>query len=562
MSILKTEVRPGVYLDSIVLMQLQAALAARPGVEDAGVVMATASNLAVLEASRLLRKGLQANAEDLVIAVRTETESVAVAALAEVDELLTRRRGIGGEEEYRPRSLVQALRQLPEARWVLVSVPGRWAAGVADQALDQGRNVFLYSDNVSLTQERELKRKARSKGLLVLGPDCGTAHLAGVGLGFANRVRKGQVGVVAASGTGLQAIASQVHELGHGISQGIGTGGRDLTAEVGGITALQALDLLRRDEETRVIVLVSKPPDASVASRLLAAAVATEKPVVIYFLGQAIPIRRLGALHFAISLEEAADLAVNLLEEPPIASSDPALSRSSDDGRRWLRGLFSGGTLALEAALGLRLFLEPLFSNLKLDGVRTLKDPAHSQGHAILDLGSDEYTFGRLHPMIDPDLRLRRLRQEAADPRVALVLLDLVLGEGSHADPAQQLAPAIEEVLQPGEVEVLVLLVGTQEDPQGFEDQRERLENAGAKVFRGLSEVLAYAARRLGAPREASAEPPVALQSLASPMAVVNVGLESFHESLVAQGAACVQMDWRPPAGGDERLLTLLKKLS
>jgi len=184
-----------------------------------------------------------------------------------------------------------------------------------------------------------------------------------------------------------------------------------------------------------------------VASRLLAAAVATEKPVVIYFLGQAIPIRRLGALHFAISLEEAADLAVNLLEEPPIASSDPALSRSSDDGRRWLRGLFSGGTLALEAALGLRLFLEPLFSNLKLDGVRTLKDPAHSQGHAILDLGSDEYTFGRLHPMIDPDLRLRRLRQEAADPRVALVLLDLVLGEGSHADPAQQLAPAIEEVL-------------------------------------------------------------------------------------------------------------------
>ena len=497
MSTLKTEVRPGAYLDSIVLMQLQAALAALPGIEDAGVVMATASNLAVLEANGLLPQKLRAGSEDLVVALRGETAAAAEAALGQVDHLLARRRGEEGDEEYRPRSLTQAARQLPLARWVAVSVPGRYAARVSRQALAQGRNVFLYSDNVSLDEEVDLKRTARSLGLMVLGPDCGTAHLGGAGFGFANRVRRGAVGLVAASGTGLQAIASRVHELGEGISQAIGTGGRDLSEAVGGITALQALELLGRDPRTQVLVLVSKPPSPTVAGRLLAAARAAAKPVVVYFLGQVPPTRHSEELTFAGSLEEAADLAVRQLAETFDPSTAELVLGEAGGPRRWLRALFSGGTLALEAALGLRFFLSPLSSNLGLEGVFPSRDPARSHGHAILDLGADEYTVGRLHPMIDPDLRLRRLRQEAADPEVAVLLLDVVLGDGSHPDLASPLAPAIAEVRERGDVEVVVVVIGTDQDPQGADEQCARLEQAGARVFRGLSAALSFTAARL-----------------------------------------------------------------
>ncbi|MCH9649644.1 MAG: acyl-CoA synthetase FdrA [Deltaproteobacteria bacterium] len=562
MSTLKTEIRPGAYFDSIVLMQLQAALAGLEGIEDAGVVMATASNLAVLEANGLLPEEFSGEAEDLVVAVRGSTEAAAEAALGEVDHLLARRSGEEGDEDYRPRSLEQAARQLPEARWVVISIPGRYAARVSRKALESGRNVFLYSDNVSLEEELELKEAARRKGLLVLGPDCGTAHLGGAGFAFANRVQRGKIGLVAASGTGLQSIACRVHELGEGISQAIGTGGRDLSATVGGITAHQAIDLLGRDPQTQVIVLISKPPSPDVCSSLLAAARGTTKPVVVYFLGQTPPNRQLGDLVFATGLEEAAEIAVRRLAETLDPSTAELVVRSPQQDRRWLRALFSGGTLAQEAALGLRFFLAPLASNLGVEGTIPGSDPARSEGHTILDLGADEYTVGRLHPMIDPDLRLRRLRQEASDPEVAALLLDVVLGDGAHPDPAEHLAPVIAEICQQSEIEVLILVVGTDADPQGIGEQCSRFEEAGAQVFRRLSDAVSYAALRLGRQREASPGPPVALADLASPPTVINIGLESFHDSFQAQGATSLQMDWRPPAGGDDRLLGILDKLN
>ncbi len=309
-AVVRCAVRPGSYHDSVVLMQLQRALAALPGVLDAGVVMATPANRELLAASGLLpEEEMAAGPHDLLIAVKAESEAAAGEALARVDALLQVRRS-DSEQEFRPRSLASAFKLLPAARWVLISVPGRHAAGVAEEALDQGRNVFLYSDNVPVEREAALKRQARERGLLVLGPDCGTAIVGGIGLGFANRVRRGEIGLIGASGTGLQAIASQIHALGAGISQAIGTGGRDLSEEIGGITAIQALDLLRRDPETQTIVLVSKPPAPEVAARLLGIAQSAGKPVMVYFLGAPLPARRLGNLHFAASLSEAAELAV------------------------------------------------------------------------------------------------------------------------------------------------------------------------------------------------------------------------------------------------------------
>ncbi len=289
-------VRAGSYHDSIVLMRLQQALATLPGVLDAGVVMATQTNLEVLAAGGL-EVDVKAGPDDLLVAVRAESDEAAAEALSRVDALLrVRGASAGAAGEHRPRSLATALKQLPEARWVLVSVPGRYAADVAQEALDRDRNVFLYSDNVPLGREAALKRQAREKGLLVMGPDCGTAWLGGVGLGFANRVRRGSIGLIGASGTGLQAVMSEIHAHGSGISQAIGTGGRDLSPDVGGITAVQALDLLGRDPETRVIVLISKPPAPEVSARLLALARSTGKPVVVQFLGAPLPGRQIGNL--------------------------------------------------------------------------------------------------------------------------------------------------------------------------------------------------------------------------------------------------------------------------
>ncbi len=562
MTVVSTEIRKGAYYDSVVLMQLQRALLTLPGVVDAGVVMATPANKDLLAQSNLLTEAASpALPDDLLIVVSGADTASADSALGQVDALLARRRSTDTSGDFRPRSLETAAAQLPEARWVLVSVPGRYAAGVARQALDLGKHVFLYSDNVGLADEVALKQSARERGLLVMGPDCGTAIVHGVGLGFANRVRRlpvdggSAVGIVAASGTGLQAVASRVHALGGAISHALGTGGRDLKAEVGAITAGQALDLLARDPDTGVIVLVSKPPAAPVATKLLAQALACGKPVVVDFIGQPPPARTLGNLHFATSLGEAADLAHRLAAGPRPAPSVPAALPG------YLRGLFSGGTLAYESVLVLQALLHPLYSNAAISDEQHLADPHRSQGHTILDLGGDEFTVGRLHPMMDNDLRIRRLKQEAADPETGLILLDVVLGEGAHADPASELAPAIAEVRRARpDLPVWAVVVGTDADPQGLARQTELLSQAGAVVFDDLSPALNRIALAFAA-QTSGPDVPVALEVLETPPVAINVGVESFGDSLKTQGATAVQVDWRPPASGNDKLAGILARM-
>lgn len=566
MSFIKYEVRRGAYYDSVVLMQLQRALAGLPGVLDAGVVMATEANRELLAVSGLLPDAVEAGADDLLLAVSAETATIAADALAQVDTLLQQRRA-AVSQDFRPRSLEAAANMLPAAAWVLISVPGRYAAGVARQALDLGKHVFLYSDNVSLEDEVSLKQKARDKGLLVMGPDCGTAIINGIGLGFANRVRRGRIGLVGASGTGLQAVTSAIHNMGAGVSQAIGTGGRDLKGKVGAITALQGLDVLDRDPNTQVMVLISKPPAPEVAVRLLAAAQSCRKPVVVDFIGYPPPARQLGNLHFAVGLNDAAELAVALgretddgrLETKASTPQSPTSNPQSPNSG-YLRGLFSGGTLAYEMMIGLQATLTPLYSNVPIREDQRLPDPMQSQGHAILDLGEDVFTQGRLHPMMDNDLRLRRLRQEAADPDVSLILLDVVLGEGAHPDPASELAPAIAEVKASRPLEVVAIVVGTDEDPQELNGQVAQLTEAGARVFRHVSEAVEYVARYFHAPVVDEA-PAVSLEPIGGSLAAINVGLESFYDSLKSQGADAVHVDWRPPAGGNEKLMAILAKM-
>ncbi|MEJ2736033.1 MAG: FdrA family protein, partial [Anaerolineae bacterium] len=363
------EIRSGAYYDSVILMQLQRSLNDQPGILDCGVVMGTEANKEILDLSDLLvPEAKTAAADDLVIVVRAEDEAAAEAALAQVDGLLTRKRATD-EQDYLPKSIETAVEMLPHAQWVLISVPGRYAAGVAREALRQGKHVFLFSDNVSVEVEVALKTAAAEKGLLIMGPDCGTAIVNGVGLGFANRVRRGPIGMVAASGTGLQQVSCRIHQLGGGLTHALGTGGRDLSESVGAVTARQGLDLFARDPETKVIVLVSKPPAPKVADELLRAARNAGKPVVVDFIGYTPPARRVGNLHFVRTFDEAAALAVELAKAPreaaPAAAADLSLDRFAS-GQRYLRGLFSGGTLAYEALLILQDYLPLVWSNAPL----------------------------------------------------------------------------------------------------------------------------------------------------------------------------------------------------
>ncbi|PKN87266.1 MAG: FdrA family protein [Chloroflexi bacterium HGW-Chloroflexi-8] len=571
MAVIKSEIRSGIYYDSAVLMQLQRSMSQLEGVQDAGVVMGTEENKEILAHIDLVNSEVNAaKPDDMVIVIRAENEAAALSAIEKVDELLTRKRS-NVDQDYRPKSLEGAADMLPDASWVLISVAGRFAAGVARKALELGKHVFLFSDNVSVEDEISLKKTAAEKGLLVMGPDCGTAMISGIGLGFANKIRKGPIGVVAAAGTGLQQVTTRIHQLGSGITHGIGTGGRDLKDPVGAATFLMALDVLARDPETKVITLVSKPPAPQVAEKVIRKARQINKPVVINFIARKPTSRQEGNLWFATGMDDAAALSVQLAQNPPeLKSTNQFPVEKFAKGQRYFRGLFSGGTLAYEAQFLLEGYIGRVWANAPINKENKLKDSLKSEENCIVDLGEDEFTVGRLHPMMDNEMRIRRLLEESRDPEVAVIMLDVVIGFGSHPDPASELAPAIVKAKQEAEnagryLEVVVVATGTDEDPQNLDSQVAQLRAAGAWVSSSNEEVVNYAGSILRSINQPAEETfvfkPVDLETLSRKLEAINVGLESFAENLLAQETPTVHVDWRPPAGGNEKLANILERM-
>ncbi len=503
-------IQPGTYRDSVALMETARALTRLPGVADAAVVMATPANKGVLhDAGLLLPEVAAAGPNDLAVVVRAEDEAAAQRALGLAAQRLARRPETAAPGAVAPpRTLRAALRAQPEANLVLISVAGEHAAAEAWEALQGGRHVFLFSDNVPLEEEVALKEYAAAHDLLLMGPGCGTALLDGVALGFANAVPRGPVGIVAAAGTGLQEVSTLLARRGVGVSQGIGTGGRDLSEAVGGSTMRQGLRWLQADSQTQVLLLVSKPPAPAVAEGVLAQVRARRKPTVVCFLGGDLaPIVEAGAIP-ARTLQEAAYAAAEHAERAAAGSAAPSASSvlSALDqeatalqaqaaelrarltpGQRYLRGLYSGGTLCAEAQVVWEELGLAVRSNAPLARRLRLADATRSQGHCAVDLGEEEFTVGRPHPMIDHDLRIRRLLQEAADPAVAVIVLDVVLGYGAHPDPAAELGPAIYRARALAanagrQLVVVAAVTGTEEDPQGYSRQVRALEQAGAVV--------------------------------------------------------------------------------
>jgi FdrA protein len=481
------EVRPGAYADSVRLLAVSRDVADEPGVLAAQVAMATPLNVEVLAGMGF--EVPPCSPDDLVVAVRVEEDDDLPGALAAVDRALAGPSGRGGQGagaviDVPPRTLRSAAARAgvpPGSGLALVSVPGEHAAVEAWDALAAGLDVMVFSDNVPLEQEVALKDAAAERGLLVMGPDCGTAVVGGVGLGFANVTRPGPVGVVAASGTGCQQLLCLLDAAGVGVGAALGVGGRDLSAEVGGRSTRQALRRLDEDPAVERIVIVSKPPAPEVARQLEEYAATLSTPVHLALLGRFQP-------------DLTATVEALLLELGMPVPTWPAWGSAAGDGPgssgRWLRGLFCGGTLCDEAMLVAEEWLGPVRSNIPLAPDLGL-DPAVAAGvpaHVMLDFGDDELTRGRAHPMIDPTLRLQHLADVAADPTTAVVLLDVVLGHGADPDPAATLAPAVEDALDRARREdrrlsVVVTCVGTEQDPQRLGRQAERLAAAGAEVY-------------------------------------------------------------------------------
>ncbi|HBL24606.1 MAG: acyl-CoA synthetase FdrA [Syntrophorhabdaceae bacterium] len=494
-------VRSNDYHDSMVLMQISSKILEMEGVKRVAIMMATDNNKPFIAYCGFHDEAIDtAGASDLVIALETSDETQMDATIARIDALLKergRRRKIG----RRFASLEGACNGFEGANVAVISVPGQFAAREARKALTRGLNVLLFSDNVTVEDEVALKRLAKEKGLMLMGPDCGTAIINGTGLGFANQVRRGPVGIVGASGTGIQELCMILEQAGGlGVSQAIGTGGRDLSERVGGLTALSGLDFLAGDPETEIILMISKPPSEQVAEKIFERISTIGKKAVVCFLGLA-PGSPDTAVQTNIirteTIEEAGLATIHLMgsaiDKRFITDKGEIATIAADErsrfkkGQVFLRGLFCGGSFCYESMIYLRSQLTRLHANSPVSGIASLHDAYVSEEHSVVDLGADEFTRGRVHPMIDPTGVADRIGREAADESVAVILFDVILGYGAHQDPASVLIPAVkaaqDQAMAAGRsVAFVTHLCGTEADPQDRGEQEKRFLEAGVHV--------------------------------------------------------------------------------
>ncbi|MEW6039967.1 MAG: acyl-CoA synthetase FdrA [Elusimicrobiota bacterium] len=493
---LKNIVRKNAYYDSVFLMALTNQVKSIPGILDCAVMMATPSNKELLEGKKLLTaESSAAGPNDLLICLNLEDRIKSDEIIQSIDELFKQKISpVSDSGADKPVSIDSALDFLPDANIVSISVPGTYVRYLGMKALKRGLNLFVFSDNVTIEEEIELKKFATEHGLIVMGPDCGTAIINGKAFGFANAVNRGNVGIAAAAGTGLQELSVLINNCRLGISQAIGLGGRDLKEKVGGLSMLWAIKMLEEDENTHLIVLVSKPPAPSVEQKVLDyISKNCRKKYIINFLGGNPSESERRGLLFADTIERAARQAAKMsgAELPGEEETADIINLSVASFRKnekYLRGLFSGGTLCDEAQIVLKDFVTDVYSNVAVQPEMKLKNSRVSEKNSIIDLGDDEFTAGRPHPMIDNTLRKERIIQEAKDPQTAVILFDVVLGYGAHIDPAGELLPAIEEARRIARAErrniiFISHVCGTEKDPQVLSLQEKKLKDAGVVVL-------------------------------------------------------------------------------
>ena len=578
---LKTIIRKNNYQDSINLMLLTNEVNALQGIVKSAIMMGTDANKEIFQNSGLLTdEANEASPADMVIVMDARDESVIETALETIDHFLsdlTVKRAKSGVSHAT--SLENALDYLPNANLALFSIPGEYAAEDMMKALEAGLHVFSFTDNVSQQDELRLKTYAHDNGLLMMGPDCGTGIISGIPMAFTNVVKPGNIGIVGASGTGIQEVSSIIDRLGGGVGHAIGTGGRDLSEAIGAITVKDALIALENHTPTDVIVLISKPPAASVRDEIVNLLHNLSKPVVAVFIGEQ-PDHHEQSVYLAHTLEETARIAIDLANGKAVKNSytepldnhvEAILPESAT-----VKGLYSGGTLGSEAAMLISEALN-LGKIIHSEGY-----VLNAHGYQVVDYGDDKYTQGRPHPMIDPATRIEAIKKAGAEADTGVILLDVVLGYGSHADMAGALAPAIKEVLAKAKAEnrplhVIATVTGTRQDPQNYDAAIATLKEAGALLEDSNAKAVRLALKFKGVDfkeiEKAVKEVPVnkielpkpsdaVMDLLTSKPRVVNIGLESFNDSITKFGGESIQYNWKPIAGGNKKLIHILNELS
>ena len=504
-SVVKLEVRKNAYFDSVTLMLISKDLKKLDGVNEALVGMGTDLNLEIAHKVGLANDEFEAagiTPNDFFISVECADDGVFENVQKKVEELLNKK-SEAKEAAYYPPTLEGAIKIDKDINMAVISVPGRHAADVAQSCLDNDINVMLFSDNVTIEEEKALKEYAYAHELLVMGPDCGTAIINNVPLAFANVVHAGDIGIVAASGTGTQEISSIIDQLGGGVSQVIGTGGRDLKKDIGGLMMKLGLDALKNDPKTKVITLISKPPAKEIATEILTLAAKCGKPVVVSFIGGDRKEVESFGLTSAVSLEDAAHKAVAISKGQPVSDfveftmgqakaeeMAKQIAGKMAKSQKYVRGFYTGGTLCDEAMKLMIANLGHIYSNIPLHAEDKLADARNgdSKEHTFLDFGDDEFTVGRPHPMIDPSLRAERVVIDGKDPSCAVIMCDCVIGYGSHENPAEDLSEAIKTAKAEAEAAgrhlcCVCAVCGTEGDPQCLSKTQKQLSEAGAVVL-------------------------------------------------------------------------------
>lgn len=552
---IKAFLKKGSFQDSVSLMIVSKKLSELPCVEEVSVMMGTPANKSLLKATGFWHDVLdEATPNDICISIKTEDNNPAVVDIVSdaLEEALAdiAKGQKSGSQLTTVRSWRMAKAKNPDANMLLISIAGEYAAELAHQGLDDGCNIMMFSDNVSINDEKALKEKARDLGLIVMGPDCGTANIAGAPLAFANVTPKGSIGVIGASGTGIQEIMSQIVINKNGITHAIGLGGRDLSEEIGGISAISAINMLAADPETKVIAFVSKPPAPSVRAKIIAEMKRHNKPFVAQFLGTIPEQQRDGNIYFTRTLDETGRVAANLARVEEASAVAPKVVNKK------IIGLYAGGTLAAECAV---LLAEQL--NLPLDPSHAQGTMLHADGHHIIDMGDDFYTQGKPHPMIDPSTRNKFIADLKDKKEIGVLLIDLVIGYGASATPAEDLIKEIKKLNEARANDPLVTIAtitGTEEDPQSRSQQKQALEDAGIIVMDTLPNAVQLANELINPhSKETTATP----NKLLDGVSVINAGLRSFANDLQSCDIPVVHYQWAPVAGGNKQLAAILKKL-
>lgn len=578
---LKTIVKKGSYHDSVVLMLLTNQISSIEGVKKVSIMMATPANKDIYRQSGLSTSELEeASANDMVVVADVDDDGLLDVIMEEVEAFFKKQSTSESDKKGAEavRSWDKALGKLADANLAVISIPGAYAALEADRALDEGMNVFMFSDNVTLEDEIKLKKKAHEKGLAVMGPDCGTGIIQGVPIAFTNHVAPGPIGIIGASGTGIQELTTIIDRLGEGVKNAIGTGGRDLSTEVGGITMMDMIEAMEKDDTVKVLIIISKPPAKAVRDRISDRLSNFKKPVVTLFLGEKPEYHEENFYH-AYTLDEAARLAVGLVRGQNIAEGSVEADSSSffaAEEKKTIKAYYSGGTLAGEAAMLIKDAL-----NLKVPPQKAEGFMLKTDGHIVVDLGDDVYTQGKPHPMIDPAKRIECMQEAIDDESTGVILLDIMLGYGSHEDMAGALLPAIirlrDKAREEGRKLFFVATVcGTRRDFQGYDKAVETLKEAGVIVCENNKLAVHTAIRAIGLDFEEPVKeirPKTTariqkteaseklLELLSQKPRVINVGLKSFTEVIEAFGCDVVQYDWAPPAGGNVELIKVLNFL-